>query len=147
MKLSIRIPTLMFVAASAAPAANILVNGSFETGLSGYHDIEVPSELGWHRYGPASVGNTSPTGWTKTDRIWTCSDLAGDPFPESNGNYAMRLDANAAGGQDILSQSGIHLDAGHTYEFAIDMWSDNVSEPSDLTVQFTGTMTIPVLTS
>lgn len=126
----------------SASGANLIVNGDFESGLSGFHNYNVSSELGTFKYGPPTYGSSLPTGWSRNgSRNWVVTDNgAAASFPV--GNYAYRLDAASAGvatgNGDIIFQSGISLVAGQQYRFELDMWSESVAQGADLTAQLTG---------
>lgn len=133
---------------SHASAANILVNGNFETGLTGSHNYGVGSEIGNLNYGPPSYGSNLPTGWTRgpsETRIWSITDI-GSPTTFASGDYAIRLDAASAGNpngvQETLRQSGLNLTAGTIYTFSIDLWGQ--SNGATLLAQLVGASTITI---
>ena len=127
--------------------ADLITNGSLEAGLSGFHNYNISSELGTHKYGPPTFGATMPTGWTRTgSRNWMGTDNgATTAFPEANGDYVMRLDANGAGGVDKFLRANISLEAGTTYDFQIDIWSELAGGGALLNADLTGPATVNIL--
>jgi hypothetical protein len=147
MKPTISLLMLFGLGTFGAHAANLVVNGGLESGLTGSHNYNVSCELGSFHYGPTSYGNLLPDNWNRTGtRGWTVTDDgATDTFPAALGHYAFRLDANAAGDPspgvpNKLYQTNITLDAGMTYTFSSDMWSEKANG-SQLSVDLEGPTT------
>ncbi|GAA5495996.1 hypothetical protein Rhal01_02177 [Rubritalea halochordaticola] len=144
MKYKYPILLLTFGPVSTASAANLILNGDFETGLTGFHNYNVSSELGTFKYGPPSYGSTLPDDWSKNGaRNWVVTDNgAAASFDDPDSNYAVRLDGAVngvnTGNGDIFFQTGINLVAGQDYRFEIDMWSESGSQGADLGALLTG---------
>ena len=115
----------MLASATALPAANIIVNGSFETNTStttGYIPAGASNELGNNveLYNAHAAGGLVP-GWSGTSRTWLFNDIGGANF--SDGVYATEIDARIdQNGVDVLAQTGLSLTAGTIYTLTFDMW-------------------------
>ena len=142
MKIKHLITAASFALAANAGAANIIINGDFESSLTGFHNYGLGSELGTLNYGPTSYGALLPDNWNRgptETRIWTVTDQGrGDLIP---GLYSMRLDAanagNPNGGPETLRQGGLNMTVVQ-YTFTSDLWGQS-GTGATLLVELIGT--------
>ncbi len=111
-------------AALHASASAALINGDFESGVTGFQNYNAGSEFGRTNYTP-SFGADLPTGWQReagTTRLWTTTTTGtgAATFAPELGSYMMRVDANSVQGQNYLFQT-VSLASG-LYNFAADIF-------------------------
>ncbi len=129
MKTTVLIVTALLALSPFASngAADLILNGSFEA-PGGSANQGASSELGNCSFA-GNWGDVTPNHWVRTpatsSRIWCMSDGGADQFPD--GDLAVRLDADSRldrNGVDALSQDGLALTAGTTYDLAFSLWGE-----------------------
>ncbi|WP_227021327.1 PEP-CTERM sorting domain-containing protein [Oceaniferula marina] len=133
----------MALVANASAATSLIINGDFETGLSGFHNYSLGSELGDLNYGPPTYGASLPDNWTTgpgETRIWSVTDQGKDDV--ISGSYAVRLDAasngNPNGVPERLIQTGINLTVAQEYQFTTELYGQS-NLGAELLVELIGT--------
>ncbi|BDS06985.1 hypothetical protein NT6N_20250 [Oceaniferula spumae] len=142
----------ILVSISQLNAANVLLNGDFEAGLTGSHNYNIPTEIGNLNYGPPNFGSTMPTGWTRSvvgagagGRGWVVTDLGEPTTAFASGDYAYRLDGATNNGVDSIIQSGIGLTSGQIVTLSFDAFLDGNAGTNEVLARLTGPVTIDLL--
>ena len=122
----------MLASATALPAANIIVNGSFETTTAtpGSWTGNV-NELGGNPLlmdGTPGGISANVAGWesTTSSRTWLLQNQGGaDEANFPDGDYAVLMDGDSNFATQVLAQSGLSMVAGTTYTLTFDLWGRN----------------------